>query len=80
MTTAEAVLNVLAQVARTDAVREHLDIRLYDHHVLDSLATVRLILAFEEAFGIQFDDVEFDREAWATPGHIVAFMEQRLGK
>ena len=80
MSTAEAVLNVLAEVSRTDAVRENLDIRLYDHHILDSLATVRLIVAFEEAFGIQFDDVEFEPEAWATPGHIVEFMEQKLGK
>jgi D-alanine--poly(phosphoribitol) ligase subunit 2 len=80
MSTAEVVLNVLAQVSRTDAVRENLDIRLFDRHILDSLATVRLIVALEEAFSIQIDDVEFDREAWATPGHIVAFMEQRLGK
>ena len=80
MSTAEAVLNVLAEVSRTDAVRENLDIRLYDHHILDSLATVRLIVAFEEAFGIQFDTVELEPEAWATPGHIVEFMEQRLGK
>jgi len=80
MSTAETVLNVLAQVSRTDAVRDRLDLRLYDRHILDSLATVRLIVAFEEAFGIQFDDVEFEREDWATPGHIVAFMEQRLGK
>jgi D-alanine--poly(phosphoribitol) ligase subunit 2 len=80
MSTAEVVLNVLAQVSRTDAVREDLAIRLYDRRILDSLATVRLIVAFEKAFGMQFDDVEFDREAWATPGHIVAFMEQRLGK
>ncbi|TMQ72639.1 MAG: D-alanine--poly(phosphoribitol) ligase subunit DltC [Candidatus Eisenbacteria bacterium] len=80
MSTAETVLNVLAQVSRTEAVRDHLDLRLYDQHLLDSLATVRLIVAFEEAFAIQFDDVEFEREDWATPGHIVAFMEQRLGK
>src|SRR5439155_14097276 len=62
MSTAETVLNVLAQVSRTEAVRDHLDLRLYDQHLLDSLATVRLIVAFEEAFAIQFDDVEFERE------------------
>jgi len=80
MSTAETVLNVLAQVSRTDAVRHNLDIRLFDLHILDSLATVRLIVAFEEALGVQFDDIEFGREDWATPAHIVAFIEQRFGK
>jgi D-alanine--poly(phosphoribitol) ligase subunit 2 len=78
MTTADEVLDVLAQVSRTDAVRQNLDIRLYDQHILDSLGTVRLMVAFEEAFGIEFTDVEVEPEAWATPGRIVAFMEQRL--
>jgi len=48
----DQVLTLLADIAETDEVTHDLDLRLYDEHLLDSLKTVELILAFSEAFAI----------------------------
>lgn len=80
MSTAEKVLDVLAGVVKIDGVRNNPEVRLYEQHILDSLGTIRLMVALEEAFGIEFNDVELEPEAWATPSRIVTFMEQKVGK
>ena len=79
MSTAERVLAVLADVAESDEVRQDPDLQLYDGQILDSLATVHLMLAFSEAFGIEISPAEFEREQWATPRKIVAYIEERVG-
>ncbi len=79
MSTADQILTVLSQVAETPEVRENLDLRLYDLDILDSLKTVELIVAFSNKFGVEISPAELEREQWATPGRIVAFMENRLG-
>ena len=79
MSTAEKVLAVLADVAETDEVRQDPDVQVYDGQILDSLARVHLMLAFAEAFGIEISPAEFEREQWATPRKIVAYIEERVG-
>lgn len=79
MTTRERVLALLARVCEADEVRDDADLRLYDLGILDSLRTVELILALSADFGIDVSPAEFDREAWATPGLIVAEVERRRG-
>lgn len=76
----ERVLAVLEDVAETDEVRHDLDMRLYDEHILDSLATVGLMAAFSHEFGIEMSPSEFEREQWATPRKIVAFVESRIAE
>ena len=46
--------------------------------VLDSLKAVELMIALSEAFGIDISPAEFERDEWATPRRIVAYMEQRV--
>jgi D-alanine--poly(phosphoribitol) ligase subunit 2 len=79
MSTAEKTLEVLAGVVRINAVRDNPDIRLYDQHILDSLGTLRLMVALEEAFGVEVSTVEFEQEVWATPRRIVEYMESVVG-
>jgi D-alanine--poly(phosphoribitol) ligase subunit 2 len=69
----------LARIVKNDGVKDNLEVRLFDQHILDSLGTVRLMVALEEAFGVPFDDVELDRETWATPSLIVKYMEEKVG-
>lgn len=78
MSTAEQVLAVLADVAEVDEVRHSPDLRLYDLDILDSLKTVELIVAFSEKLGVEVSPAELEREQWATPSKIVAYMEDRL--
>jgi D-alanine--poly(phosphoribitol) ligase subunit 2 len=77
---AERVLTILEDLAETDEVRHDLDVRLYDEHLLDSLATVGLMAAFAGEFGIDVAPSELEREQWATPRKIVAFVEHRVGR
>lgn len=79
MSTADRVLAILAQVSGIDEVRKNLDLRLYDHGILDSMKTVELILAFSDQLGVDISPTEFDREEWATPRLITAAMTRRVG-
>jgi D-alanine--poly(phosphoribitol) ligase subunit 2 len=78
MSTAEKVLNVLANVSEIDEVREDTDLNLYDTQVLDSLKTVELIVALSSEFGVSISPAEFEREQWATPRKIVEYMERKI--
>lgn len=78
MTVADRVLSTLTDVAETDEVVHDPDLRLFDEGVLDSLATVQLIVALEQEFGLQISPAALDREDWATPRKIVAYVEQRV--
>ncbi len=79
MSTAERALAVLADIAEVDEIRRDPDVRLYDLHILDSLKTVELMVAFSETFGVDISPAEFEREQWATPRKIVAYLEHRVG-
>jgi len=79
MSTAEKVLTALAEIAEVGEVRGNLDLRLYDLHLLDSLKTVELMVAFSEVFGVEISPAEFERERWATPRQMVADLESRVG-
>lgn len=74
----ERILAVIAGVAENDEVLRNPDVHLYDTGLLDSFATVQLMLALEEAFGTPFSPAEFDPAAWATPNLIAAIVEQRV--
>jgi len=77
-TVARRTLDILRQVTGDDEVLADPELQLYTNGVLDSLGTVSLMVAFEEAFGITISPAEFDKEAWGTPGMIVADVERRL--
>ena len=79
LSTAERVIEVLADVAEDNVVRTDPDIPLFEQDVLDSLRTVDLILALTKEFGVDISPAELDRSLWATPKHIVAFMEAKVG-
>ena len=79
MTTSNKIIKVLKFFSETDEVEKNLDLPLYDLQILDSLKTVRLIVALSEEFGLDLPPSEFERERWATPRKIVADIENRLG-
>jgi D-alanine--poly(phosphoribitol) ligase subunit 2 len=78
MTISDKVIEVLKSVSEVDEVQRNLDLPLYDLQILDSLKTVRLIVAISEEFGIDIPPSEFDRERWATPRRIVADIENKV--
>ena len=71
------ILEVLERITGTDQIRRDLDIALFDQGLLDSLGMVELILALSEELGIDISPAEIEREQWATPRRIIAYLEQR---
>ena len=79
MTISDRVLDVLVGVSEIEGVRSNPDIRLYDLQILDSMQTVRLIVALSSEFGVEISPAELDREEWATPRKIISYMERKVG-
>jgi D-alanine--poly(phosphoribitol) ligase subunit 2 len=79
MTISDRVLDVLAGVSEIEGVRHDPDVRLYDLQILDSMKTVKLIIAFSSEFGVEISPAELDREEWATPRQIITYMERKVG-
>jgi len=79
MTTSDKVIEVLKSVCETDEVQRNLDLPLYDLQILDSLKTVRLIVAISQEFEIDIPPSEFERERWATPRKIVTDIDNKIG-
>jgi D-alanine--poly(phosphoribitol) ligase subunit 2 len=78
MSTADQVLRVLSTVVETEEVVRDPDLMLYDLNLLDSLKTVELIVSLAERFQVEISPAEFEREQWATPRKIIAYMEQKV--
>ena len=57
----EQVIDLLADICDDDAVREERDIDLFDAGLLDSLAGIEVLVAIEEAFGVQIAPTEVER-------------------
>jgi D-alanine--poly(phosphoribitol) ligase subunit 2 len=74
----DEVLTALAGLTRTEQVREELDLELFELHLLDSLGVVELLVDLSDRLRIDLSPAEFDREAWATPRKIIAYLEGRL--
>jgi D-alanine--poly(phosphoribitol) ligase subunit 2 len=78
MTISDRVLDVLVGVSEIEGIRDDPDVRLYDLQILDSMATVKLIVAFSSEFGVEISPGELDREEWATPRKIISYMERKI--
>ncbi|HMN10024.1 MAG TPA: D-alanine--poly(phosphoribitol) ligase subunit DltC [Gemmatimonadaceae bacterium] len=76
----ERVAEIIARVADTDVVIGDREVRLYDRGILDSIATVELLLELSREFGVELSPAEVDREEWATPNRIAQYLEQRIAR
>ncbi|PES73859.1 D-alanine--poly(phosphoribitol) ligase subunit 2 [Bacillus cereus] len=65
------VLNVLEEVCENDIVKENLDVQLFEEGILDSFATISLLVEFQERLNIEVSISDFDRDEWATPNMII---------
>ncbi len=71
------IFDILERITGTDQVRRDPDIALFDQGILDSLGMVELILALSEELSIDISPAEIEREQWATPRRIMAYLVQR---
>ncbi|EDN7534803.1 D-alanine--poly(phosphoribitol) ligase subunit DltC [Listeria monocytogenes] len=71
----ENVLVILEEITETDEVVQNTNIKLFDEGLLDSMATVQLLIEIEEKLDITVPVSEFDRDEWATPEMIITQLE-----
>ncbi|MBC1424488.1 D-alanine--poly(phosphoribitol) ligase subunit DltC [Listeria seeligeri] len=71
----ENVLEILEEITETEEVKQNPNIKLFDEGLLDSMATVQLLIEIEEKLEITVPVSEFDREEWATPEMIITQLE-----
>ena len=67
----DQVLNVLEEVCENDIVKENPDVQLFEEGILDSFATVSLLVEFQDRLNIEVSISDFDRDEWATPNTII---------
>lgn len=71
----ENVLEILEEITETDEVVQNTNIKLFDEGLLDSMATVQLLIEIEEKLDITVPVSEFYRDEWATPEMIITQLE-----
>ena len=62
----EKLLGILERICDDEAVREDLDMDLFEEGLLDSLAIAELIVAFDEEFGVILSPTEYEKEELST--------------
>ncbi|RVU71436.1 MULTISPECIES: D-alanine--poly(phosphoribitol) ligase subunit DltC [Lactobacillus] len=74
MDTKTEVLDILNNLTGED-LSENMDSNLFEDGLLDSMASVQMLLSLQEKFGIDVPVSEFNRDEWDTPNKIVAKVE-----
>lgn len=71
----DTVLGILEDSTGSDEVSKDLDVNLFETGLLDSMATVQLLLELQAQCGIDVPVSEFERSEWDTPNKIIAKVE-----
>lgn len=79
MSVKEEVIDILNTITGEN-VSDKMDENLFDDGLLDSMATVELLLDLENKFDIQAPVSEFNRDEWDTPNKVVAKVESLIGQ
>ena len=58
----EKLLDILERICDDEAVREDLEMDLFEEGLLDSLAIAELIVAVEEEFKVLLSPTEYEKE------------------
>ena len=74
MDTKQGVLDILNDLTGED-LSGQMDENIFDSGLMDSMASVQMLLNLQEKFDIDVPVSEFNREEWDTPNKIVAKVE-----
>ena len=72
------VVEILNTIIGED-ISDQMDDDFFENGLLDSMATVELLLDLETKFDIQAPVSEFDRNDWNTPNKVIAKVESLMG-
>ncbi len=74
MDTKQGVLDVLNDITGED-LSNKMDENIFDNGLMDSMASVQMLLSLQEKFSIDVPVSEFNRKEWDTPAKIVKKVE-----
>lgn len=74
MDTKQTVLDIINELTGED-MSDRMDENIYENGLLDSMATVQMLLELQDQTGITAPVSEFNREEWDTVNKIVAKVE-----
>lgn len=74
MDTKQGVLDILNDLTGED-LSDKMDENIFENGLMDSMASVQMLLSLQEKFGIDVPVSEFDRSQWDTPAKIVKKVE-----
>ena len=74
MDTKKEVLAILQDLTGED-LADRMDENIFANGLIDSMASVQMLLNLQEKFQIDVPVSEFDRNEWDTPNKIVAKVE-----
>ena len=63
----DTLFSILEDITGTEEVRENPEVDLFEEGLMDSLATVQLLVEIEGQLDVQVPVSEFDRAQWNTP-------------
>lgn len=67
----DTLFSILEDITGTEEVRENPEVDLFEEGLMDSLATVQLLVGIEGQLDVQVPVSEFDRAQWNTPNKII---------
>ena len=67
----DTLFSILKDITGTEEVRENPEVDLFEEGLMDSLATVQLMVEIEGQLDVQVPVSEFDRAQWNTPNKII---------
>jgi len=71
------VIKILEDVCDSTEIRENPDVDLFEAGLLDSLATVSLLLEMETVFGLVLEPTDVSRPQISSVNNIVAFLNSK---
>lgn len=74
----EQLLNIIAELAEDDVVKENLDVDLFDTGLIDSMAFIELLVEIDSTFNVKISPSEIDRTMMNTPKKIIEMIKSRM--
>lgn len=71
-------LEILTDVCETEELSENLELDLFEAGLIDSLATISIILLIEEKLGLQLQPTDFEKDNISTVNNFSEFLTEKV--
>lgn len=75
----ELALEILIAACETDEVEEDLDLDLFEAGLMDSLASVSVLIELEERTGVRLQPTDVDKDDIRTVNKFAEFLKGKIG-